>query len=230
MSKKKLAKILYFSVLLSFIVPIVFLVVKITVYSVNDDLTLPRPISDYLLMLLECILGVIVIHFPAFLERRFRFVVPSNLYYMYLIFLYCAIFLGEIRDFYYLVPGWDVILHTFSSLMSGSFGFMVVDILNRNEHTHMSLSPLFVSVFAFCFALSIGALWEIYEYSFDGLLGLNMQKYRLADGTQLVGHAALSDTMKDIVMDTIGALAASILGFFQLQLERRRKKSAKGDT
>lgn len=46
-------------------------------------------------------------------------------------FLYCAVFLGEVRNFYYVVPFWDVILHAFSSLMLGFFGLMVISILNR---------------------------------------------------------------------------------------------------
>ena len=77
----------------------------------------------------------------------------------------------------------------------------------------------FVAMFSFCFAVSIGAVWEIYEFSFDGLLGLNMQKFLLADGTPLVGRAALTDTMKDIIVDTIGALIASL----------KRARQAQGD-
>lgn len=225
MLKKKVdfPKLLYFTVLISFILPIAYLIVKITLMStgvISDQ----RHISDYALMLLECILGIIVIHLPAFLEKKFSFEIPKTLYIMYLIFLYCAITLGEVRNFYYLVPHWDTILHGFSSLMSGAFGFMVVDILNKDKHTTFNLSPLFVAVFAFCFGGTIGTLWEIYEFSFDALLGLNMQKFRLEDGTQLIGHAALSDTMKDIIVDCAGALAASIIGYFNLKIEKRRAK------
>lgn len=101
--------------------------------------------------------------------------------------------------------------------MIGFFGFMVITILNRNDKILLNLSPFFVCLFAFCFAVMIGALWEIYEYTFDGLLGLNMQKFMLADGTVLVGHAALSDTMKDIMTDALGALIASIIGYAGLR-------------
>ncbi|MEE1280111.1 MAG: hypothetical protein UHH95_04690 [Oscillospiraceae bacterium] len=222
MAKKlNLPKFLYFTVLISFIFPTVFLIGKIIIISLSTIVD-PRPISDYILMLLECILGIVVIHLPSFLERKFSFEIPKTLYIMYLIFLYCAITLGEVRDFYYKVPHWDSILHGFSSLMSGTFGFMVVDILNKDRHTTFTLSPLFVAIFAFCFGATIGTLWEIYEYSFDGMLGLNMQKFRLADGTELVGHAALSDTMKDIIIDSLGALIASVIGYFNLKIEKRR--------
>jgi len=221
-SKDGFSKFLYFSVLVSFVIPIIYLSVKIILIS-TDALSSPeRPMSDYTLMLLECVLGVVVIHLPAFLEKKFEFSIPKTLYIMYLIFLYCAIFLGEIRDYYYHFPHWDSILQTFSSLMSGAFGFMVVDILNRDRHTSINLSPLFVSVFAFCFSVTFGTLWEIYEFSFDGLLGLNMQKFRLADGTVLSGHDALSDTMKDIILDSIGAFAASFIGFIHLKIQKKK--------
>ena len=63
----------------------------------------------------------------------------------------------------------------------------------------------------------IGALWEIYEFTGDGLFGLNMQKYMLENGTQLVGRAALGDTMKDIIVDVLGSLLASVIGFFSIR-------------
>ena len=133
--------------------------------------------ADYVLMLVQCILGVIVMHIPSLLAKRFKFEPPVVLYTLYIIFLYCAIFLGEVRSFYYLIPHWDVILHSMSSIMTGFFGLMVVYILNRDEHLVVKLSPFFISLFAFSFSVTIGSLWEIYEFSFDGLLGLNMQKF-----------------------------------------------------
>ena len=169
--------------------------------------------ADYVLMILQCLLGVIVLHIPSLLSRKMHFILPKALFYMYLFFLYCAIFLGEVKSFFYAVPHWDVILHAMSSLMTGFFGVMVISILNRDKHVVMRLSPFFVALFSFSFAVMLGAMWEIYEFVFDGLLGLNMQKFILADGTVLAGHEALADTMKDIIVDSIGALIASVFGY-----------------
>ena len=149
-----------------------------------------------------------------------KFEIPTALYIMYIIFLYCAIFLGEVRSFYYNVPHWDDILHFFSSMMTGMFGFMLISIINEDQHVAIHLSPFFVSLFAFSFSMMLGGLWEIYEFAFDGILKLNMQKFMLEDGTQLVGRAALSDTMKDIIVDGCGALLASILGFLSLKQKK----------
>ena len=136
---------------------------------------------------------------------------------MYYIFLYCAIFLGEVLQFYYLIPHWDTILHFFSGAMLGALGFILVSWLNDSEKVRVSLTPAFVALFAFCFALSCGAIWEIYEYVFDGLLGLNMQKFTTAEGVTLIGHAALMDTMKDIIVDALSALIIALIGYGKLK-------------
>ncbi len=182
--------------------------------------------SDYILMLLQCCLGLVVIFLPSFLEKKLSFEIPNYMSIMYFIFLYCAIYLGEVRNFYYIIPHWDTILHAFSGAMLGALGFTLVTILNDAERISVVLSPFFIALFAFCFALAAGAVWEIYEFSGDGLFGLNMQKYRLEDGTQLIGHAALIDTMKDIIIDALGALSVTLIGYLSLigKIKRKNKK------
>lgn len=220
LNQKKLTIFLYCFVTVSLLIPIVFLAIRMLLGNEAANQAGYHSRADYVLMMIQCFLGLVVINLPALLAKRFRFEIPMVFYGMYIIFLYCAIFLGEVRSFYYIIPGWDSILHGFSSLMLGFFGFMVITILNRDEHVMMHLSPLFAAVFAFCFALTIGSIWEIYEFSFDGILGLNMQKFMTSDGTLLLGHEALADTMKDIIIDTMGALTASTVGFFAAKKDR----------
>lgn len=215
--KNRLGRILYFWVNLSFLVPIVYLILRLIFGGGSSNEAGYHSDSDYLLMLMQCILGLVTIHLPGILERRLRFELPGLLYGFYIVFLYCAIFLGEVRSFYYLFPRWDSILHFFSSMMTGFFGLMVVTILNRDRHVSMNLSPLFVCLFAFCFSVTIGSLWEIYEFIGDGLFGLNMQKFMTAQGELLVGHNALRDTMKDIIVDVLGALLASVIGMISIR-------------
>ena len=215
--ENKFGKFLYILVTVSFIIPIVYLILRMIFGGGSQSDAGYHSDSDYLLMLMQCILGLITIHLPSILERKLRFELPSLLYTFYIIFLYCAIFLGEVRSFYYLVPQWDTVCHFCSSMMMGFFGLMVVTILNRDKHLSVSLSPFFVCLFAFCFSVTLGSIWEIYEFAADGLFGMNMQKFTLADGTVLVGHAALADTMKDIIVDVLGSLLASVIGFFSIR-------------
>lgn len=178
--------------------------------------------SDYTLMLIQCAMGLVVMLVPSLIEHKWKVEIPNFIYILYYVFLYCAVFLGEVFEFYYIVPHWDTILHFFSGAMLGALGFILVTMLNDAEKVKVSLSPVFVSLFAFCFALAAGAVWEIYEFSFDGLLGLNMQKFATENGEQLVGRGALRDTMKDLIFDALAALGVSIVGFFSI----RNKKAA----
>ncbi len=219
MNKPKLTRILYYFVLISFIVPIGYLIFRISAFPEFPNVE-SKTRADYVLMLVQCLLGVLVIHLPAFLTKKFKLQIPTILYVMYIIFLYCAIFLGEVRSFYYVVPHWDDVLHCFSSMMTGMFAFMLVSILNNESKIAINLSPIFISLFAFSFSVMLGAVWEIYEFSFDGILGLNMQKHSLESGLELVGREALRDTMKDIIVDCIGAGVASVVGFFSLKSKK----------
>ena len=212
-TKYKLRQILYYVVLVSFLLPIVYLTVLIAIYNPE---TATRPRSDYSLMLVQCVLGVLVIHIPALFIHRFQIDIPVVLHIMYIVFLYCAIFLGEIASFYYRVPHWDDILHAMSSVMTGFFAYMLIAILNHGVRIRMALSPVFVALFAFCFSVTIGTVWEIYEFTADFALGLNMQKFITSSGEVLVGQAALADTMMDLIIDSIGALAASLIGLLSL--------------
>lgn len=218
--KRNWARIFIISVLISFIVPAGYLILRI----ISGDNLLGSPggrgREDYILMLLQCLLGIVAILVPVRMMRRWDIQIPRVMFLMYIAFLYCAIFLGEVQSFYYNVPHWDTLLHICSGAMLGSLGFSMIAIFNNTERIPMNLSPLFVAAFAFCFALALGGIWEIYEFTADCVLGTNMQKFALDDGTPLVGQAALGDTMKDIIVDAIGALVTSVIGYISLKYRK----------
>lgn len=217
--KEKMMKIASIIVLSSFILPIGFLIFRIIFPEMYVDES-SRTRSDYVLMLIQCILGVVVLLYPKMFFKKRQITIPSNLYFLYMIFLFCAIFLGEVRNFYYVFPHWDLILHTFSGGMIAALGFSFVTLLNDEENIHLKLSPFFVGFFAFTFAITLGVIWEVYEFATDGLLGLNMQKFALEDGTQLIGRMALADTMEDLIVDGIGAFVVSMIGYISLKYNK----------
>ncbi len=220
-AKSNMGKILGTLVLISFIAPIGFLIYKIATTSnmVTQNTVVDRVRSDYILMLLECILGIFAMALPSMLTKKFKIQIPDKIYYLYVLFLYSAIYLGEVRDFYYVIPSWDTILHSMSGLMLGFFGFSLVDILN-NTNKRVTLSPFFIAFFAFAFAITVGVIWEVYEFSADGIFGTNMQKYKLQDGTQLIGREALKDTMEDLIVDGGSALVSSVIGYISLKYKK----------
>ena len=179
--------------------------------------------SDFVLMLIQCCMAIIVMMIPSFIHRRWSIPIPDFIFILYYIFLYCAVFLGEVLSFYYRVKHWDTLLHLFSGAMLGALGFILVSLLNENL-AEVKLSPFFVALFAFCFSLAMGAVWEIYEFTIDGLMGLNMQKYMTETGEALIGREALTDTMKDIISDAASAFVVSVIGYFNLKGRLRKEK------
>lgn len=205
------------SVFLSFVLPIGYLLWRLLFTGLDGG---ERGREDYILMLLQCAVGVVAMTLPTLAVRRGRLELPRLMFLLYIGFLYCAIFLGEVRSFYYLVPHWDTALHAMSSAMLGALGFSVMQWLSGDERIPLTLSPAFTAVFAFCFAFTLGGIWELYEFFADALLGTNMQKFRLADGMILSGRDALADTMKDLLVDGIGALTMSIVGYISLKYKK----------
>lgn len=126
-----------------------------------------------------------------------------------MLFLFAAIFLGELFDFYYLFWWWDIFLHTLSGVFLGFVGFIAVYMLNGNPKIGVNLSPFFIAIFAFCFAVSLGVIWEVFEFTMDSLFNMNMQK------------SGLVDTMWDLIVDSIGALFAAITSYLYLKIGRR---------
>lgn len=222
--------IIAFVLFLTLVFSIVFSLVKFIIApeSLSEGAPYEKVKSDYLLMLTQCFLGLIVMSLPTIITHKLRLMVPNAMCILYYVFLYCAIFLGEIFSFYYLVPHWDLYLHAMSGAMLGALGFILVDWLNKDEHVKLSMSPVFVSLFAFSFAVAVGALWEIYEFSFDSILGLNMQKFKIEDGTLLVGQEALADTMEDLIIDSIAAAAVTVIGPIT-NIKRKKRKAVGSD-
>jgi hypothetical protein len=103
--------------------------------------------------------------------------------------------------------------------MLGALGFILVRLLTGTER-YMISNAAYIALFAFCFAVTAGCIWEIYEYVGDGLMGINMQRYALPDGTILIGRAALIDTMRDIITNVISAGLIAILGYISLKKDQ----------
>lgn len=223
--KEKIGLLLFLILIICIIYVVAMIIISPT--EAESDAEYVRVKSDYVLSLLQCTLGLIVMFIPSMIEKKISIDIPDSMEILYFIFLFSAIVLGEVRDFYYVIPYWDKILHTFSAGMLASLGFVLVAMLKKTERLKYYLSPFYIALFSFCFAITIGVLWEIYEYLADGLLALNMQKYALADGTKLIGREAVSDTMGDLIVDTLGALIISILGYYSLKKQEKRNQNSK---
>tara|TARA_Y100001001_G_scaffold27404_1_gene22931 strand:+ start:286 stop:945 length:660 start_codon:yes stop_codon:yes gene_type:complete len=149
---------------------------------------------------------ILLTFFPVLLERRSRIHIPPKLQLAVIGFVFASLFLGEIRDYYVRFWWWDMVLHTMSGFLLGIIGFLLVHIMNETEKIDVHMKPGFVAFFAFMFALGVGTLWEVLEFTMDSAFGMNMQKPMLGD------PSGLTDTMWYLIVDGVGALVVTVLG------------------
>lgn len=142
---------------------------------------------------------------PALVRRSLRVYLPIEFDLVTVAFLFASLFLGEIRSYYARFWWWDLALHTMAGFVMGLFGFILVYVLNREQRLHLTMPPVFVGMFSFAFAMTIGVLWEVFEYTMDSFFGMNMQK------------SGLPDTMGDLIVNTIGAAVVSTLGYLYVR-------------
>ncbi len=200
-----------------------------------------------------CFLSLLLIFIPPFVEKQFKVKLPSTMQIIAFVFVFCAEILGEIAGFYVTPPFswfWDTALHTVNGFIFAAFGFCLVDILNKRKSYRFTLSPIYIAIVAFCFAMTIGVLWEFFEFGVDMILSRDMQKdtivntinsvtldpaksnkvYSIHNITatyvvtstgemvQVTGKGYLDlgliDTMKDLIVNFIGAAIFSIIGYF----------------
>ncbi|MCI6830889.1 MAG: hypothetical protein MR896_02225 [Clostridiales bacterium] len=123
-----------------------------------------------------CILSLLMLGIPAFFERKLGIGLPNTLVVIIMLFVFCAEILGEINAFYLKFPIWDTMLHTTNGFLMAAIGFSLVDLFNRSDRFMVQLSPLFIAIFAFCFSMTIGVLWEFCECFADSFLHMDAQK------------------------------------------------------
>jgi hypothetical protein len=169
--------------------------------------------------LLISVLALFLMFIPTLFERRTKIDLPVEFEILTVLFIYATLFLGEVHGYYTRFWWWDALLHAGSGIALGFVGFMLLFSLYKTKK--LQAKPWLIAVFGFCFALALGAMWEIYEFAMDQIFGLNMQK------------SGIIDTMWDLIVDAVGAALVSIIGFiymkigkssiFDLSFERFRK-------
>lgn len=160
---------------------------------------------------------MIIIASPFILRRRLGVPIPSELHIFAALFIFATLFLGEVQDYYHRFWWWDLALHGTAGVLLGLFGFLFVYLVNENELVDVSMRPSFVALFAFFFSVGIGAMWEIFEFAMDRFFGLEMQKPMLGD------PSGLTDTMWDLIVDTLGAAIMAVAGWLYMRRARRAR-------
>lgn len=203
---------------------------------------------------MTCALSFVLLMIPSFIENKLKIDLPNVMEVIMIIFVFAANVLGELGAFYEKIPIWDTMLHTLNGFICAGVGFGLIDILNRNKRIKINLSPLFVCLFSFCFSMTVGTVWEFFEFGMDMLFSKDMQKdtviytinsYLLSGDenkittvkgitdTVVNGQSlgingyldiGLIDTMKDLIVNFIGAVVFNIAGFFYIKGRGKKSK------
>lgn len=195
-----------------------------------------------------CLLVLILFILPFFIQQNFGIQLPTTLEIIILLFIFAAEILGELEGYFITYSNWDTMLHTTTGFLCAATGFALIDILNRNSLIKFHLSPIYVALAAFCFSMTVGVLWEFFEFGMDRLFQLDMQKDTVVqsitsvmldptnsntpitiDGIHSVAvngndlgfdgylDIGLYDTMEDLFVNFIGAVAFSVIGYFYIK-------------
>ena len=193
------------------------------------------------------ILTLVLFMVPKLIEKKLNVSIPTGLMTVILAFIFSAQILGEINAFYVKIPIWDTLLHTTNGFLMAAIGFALIDIFNRSERFSLKMSPYFVAFTAFCFSMTVGVIWEFFEFSMDWFFDMDMQKdWILADINSVKLHPeglnepihvdveevmingevwnlggyldiGIVDTMKDLIVNFIGAVVFSVVGIVYLK-------------
>lgn len=185
-----------------------------------------------------CFLSLILLLLPFFIEHKFKVDLPNTLEIIIMVFVFSAEILGEINNFYGIIPFWDTMLHTLNGFLMAAIGFSLFDLLN-DKLKSIELSPIFLCLFSFCFSMTIGVVWEFFEYGMDKFFSMNTQKdsivYELeelvsdvdytlvydknGDILEIDGYLdlGLKDTIYDLFVNFIGAFVYCVFGYFYIK-------------
>lgn len=151
---------------------------------------------------LLCLLSLVLLFAPLFIQNKYEITLPNSLEISIYLFIFSAEILGEINNFYGIIPHWDTCLHTINGFLATAVGFSLVDLLNKNSKD-INLSPFYLCLVAFCFSMTIGILWEFFEYGGDKLMKFDMQKDTLITNVSSV-YLNPDNENKPVVVDNIG--------------------------
>lgn len=151
---------------------------------------------------LLCLLSLVLLFAPLFIQNKYEITLPDSLEISIYLFIFSAEILGEINNFYGIIPHWDTCLHTINGFLATAVVFSLVDLLNKNSKD-INLSPFYLCLVAFCFSMTIGILWEFFEYGGDKLMKFDMQKDTLITNVSSV-YLNPDNENKPVVVDNIG--------------------------
>ena len=156
-----------------------------------------------------CLLVLVLFLLPTLVAKNLSIELPSGLQIVILLHIFASEILGELACYYVQYPHWDTIMHTVWGFLCAAVGYSLVDILNRDSSVRVNLSPLYMALAAFCFSMTIGVLWEFFEFAMDRIFLLDMQKDTVVS---YISSVMLDETNSNIPILVDGIRSVAVNG------------------
>ncbi|MDD4193964.1 MAG: hypothetical protein PHW37_01690 [Acholeplasmataceae bacterium] len=210
MIRNKKLVIFYFFIRIAMLLLLIASVLGIFINSDSAD------ISRSIFVAFQSVVLILLSFGPSFVEKKLKLQIPDFMESIFLFFIIAALLFGEVAEFFVRFTWWDDLLHTTSGFLIAITGFSIINSAIKNPKSVISISPIFVSLFIFCFSISIEVIWELFEYTIDSLFSTS-NMLRTVDSISQIpyqGLTAIKDTMHDLILTVFSALFISIIGFF----------------
>lgn len=181
---------------------------------------LGKPWDEIVFRLLQFVVMLVIMQLPRLLRSRFSIEVPWLLSIVIVIFCFSALIMGDGMDFYGRLPWWDKLLHAESGVLLSMIALWLIHVIMADNDKYIYFNKWFLCLFLIMFSVGLGACWEIMEFSYDSIMGTNTQQFMATttgsiftpEDEPLCGHAALCDSMQDLILDLAGALLVAVYG------------------
>jgi hypothetical protein len=150
------------------------------------------------------IVSIILPFIVTIIANKKNIVLPSSFQLISVIFILLALYFGELMKFYDKFWWWDLLLHS----IFGSYAVIVAlhlieGIIIKKKEVTKKRFITFTVIFAFCFSITLGTLWEVFEFLGDYFFKTNMVK------------GGIEDTASDLIAKIIAAFITSIICYFR---------------
>ena len=204
-------------------------VASLILYFTSDEHGLDVTVNH----IFQCAAAIIIFNVPPLIARKFRCYIPNFITITLYVFTFAHFVLGEIFRAYDHIFLYDKILHMTGGVIFALLSFSVVWLMNHSSDGHVKLSPFFIVLFTFCFALAVEYVWELIEFAADRLFGANMQRWQdsiiqgaqiVVDGEVVEGTAhnipygnGLRDSMEDMIVNVVGCLVVCVFAYIGMK-------------
>ncbi|SFA99584.1 hypothetical protein [Clostridium frigidicarnis] len=131
-------------------------------------------------------------------------ILPYSFKLISLLFIFLSLYFGEIKKFYVIFWWWDLLLHSIFGIYAVIIALHLIQgIIIKDTAVTEKKFGIFIIVFAFSFSITLGTLWEMFEFLGDYLFNLNMV------------NGGLEDTASDLLIKILSAFITTIIYYYR---------------